>query len=34
MSQQFFDTFDSVWNDNKKIVYVAESVLKNITTAH
>ena len=34
MSQQFFETFDSVWNDNKKLVDVTESVLENITTAY
>jgi len=34
MSRQFFDTFESVWNDNKRLVDVTESVLENITAAY
>lgn len=34
MSRQFFETFDSVWNDEKKLVDVTESVLENIIAAY
>ena len=34
MSRQFFDTFESVWNDKKKLTDVTDSVLENITTAY
>lgn len=34
MSRQFFETFDSVWNDDKKLVDVTESVLENIIAAY
>ncbi len=34
MSRQFFETFESVWNDEKKLADVTESVLQNITAAY
>ena len=34
MSRQFFDIFDSVWNDNDKLADVTETVLENITAAY
>jgi len=34
MSRQFFDTFESVWNDNDKLADVTETVLENITAAY
>jgi len=34
MSRQFFDTFDSVWNDNDRLSDVTETVLENITAAY
>ena len=33
-SQQFINTFESVWNDDDKIADVTESVLQNITAAY
>ncbi len=34
MSRQFFDTFESVWNDEKRLADVTEAVLDNITAAY
>lgn len=34
MSRQFFDTFDSVWNDDERLADVTDSVLENITAAY
>lgn len=34
MSRQFFDTFESVWNDDDKLADVTDMVLENITAAY
>lgn len=34
MSRHFFDTFDSVWNDDERLADVTDSVLENITAAY
>jgi len=34
MSRQFFETFESVWNDDGKLADVTELVLENITAAY
>lgn len=34
MSRQFFDTFESVWNDDDKLADVTDTVLENITAAY
>lgn len=34
MSKQFFETFESVWNDNDKLADVTDTVLENITAAY
>lgn len=34
MSRQFFETFESVWNDNAKLADVTDMVLENITAAY
>ena len=34
MSRQFFDTFESVWNDDDKLADVTDAVLENITAAY
>lgn len=34
MSRQFFETFESVWNDDDKLADVTEVVLENITAAY
>jgi len=34
MSQQFFDTFDSVWSDSDRLADVTDAVLENITAAY
>lgn len=34
MSRQFFDTFESVWNDKDRLADVTETVLENITAAY
>lgn len=34
MSRQFFDTFESIWNDEERLTDVTETVLENITAAY
>ncbi len=34
MSQQFFDTFESVWNDKDRLADVTDEVLESITAAY
>jgi hypothetical protein len=34
MSKQFFETFESVWNDDERLADVTDTVLENITAAY